>query len=249
MAVSQIEEETTMENIDQSWKGFYRISGILWIILTVLFIAGIFCDFSMNVSPGMPVGELLEKAARERFLFTVDNTIYLINDVLSIMAVLGLYLSLKNVKKNWALPGAAMIILSAIIEIFVRFMNYATIVLSSKYIIAQSESLKAGYMASTDLALEMINIGNFFIAFIWGSGNILTGIAMISGIYKNIIGYIFIGSGILIATGSFGYIITSSLFILLFLGSLPFLLAMILLGLRLYSLGRANPRDGSFELR
>ncbi len=164
-----------LESIDPSWKGFYKISGIAWLLTALLFV------------------------------------------------------------------GAALFISGAILDIALQYSFHATSVLGSQYNITESETLRESYIAIAAFAFDSVDFGSFLSVTIMNTGMLSIGFAMLAGLFSKKISYLIITGSILIISGNLFIIFPTIPVLILLLGFLISPVYMVLVGLRLYSIGRAIP--------
>jgi len=232
-----------MEDIDPSWKSIYKISGISQLITALFFFSGLVLTFCQTMVIG-PTVERLEILAKEQALFQLSNASFIMADIFAILGIMGIYLSLSNLKKNHALVGAALGILGAALAAGVRFGVYAETALASQYLNATSESLQSGYVAAAELMKSATDSGLLLANLLLGVGGLITGFAMLAGVFHKKIAILFIVTNMLYIVGFIGVVITKIFFPIILIACLLAIISMILIGLRLNALGnQANLRQ------
>lgn len=234
-----------MQDIDPSWNGFYKISGISQLITALFFFIGLALTLSQKMAIGSTV-ERLEILAKQQALFQLSNASFIMADIFAILGMLGIYLSLSKLKKNHALVGAALGILGATLAAGIRFGVYAETALASQYLNAASESLKSGYVAASELMKSVTDSGLLLANLLLGAGGLITGMAMLAGVFPKKTATLFIITNILYLVGFMGVVITQVFFPIILIACLMAIISMILIGLRLYAIGtHASPPSKS----
>ena len=228
-----------MENIDKSWKGFYKFSGIAWIAGALLFFIYIVLGMFVKYASDSITAEQLSATAQHHGLIRAQIAVYLTSVISYFVAVPGLYLSLKELKKNWILPGAALFLLVGIFDAILRIVFYAVTSIAINYGNTTNDYLKAGYISVAEFVSGIASIVFPFITYLYGIAAIVTGIAMFSGVYHKRTAYILLGSGVFWSMGGIGFVTLPILLALIQIGSLLFIMASVLIGLRLIAIDRA----------
>lgn len=225
-----------LTSVDESWKGFYKAAGIFLFLTAFFFLFGLI----LNLVQKMPSGvteERLRIMAEQKILMQTINALYILADISVIIGMIGVYLSLKNLKRNQALIGAIIGILGALLAIILRFGLHAEIALCSEYVASTSEIIKAGYMGAFELMKRTTDIGLMGANILLGIGGLFIGIAMLSGVFKKSTAILFIMTNLLYIIGTIGSGIEPTFFIILLAASFFMIICMILIGLRLYKIG------------
>ena len=102
---------------------------------------------------------------------------------------------------------------------------------------ATNEAIKAAYLASADLAIEVANVYADMALMLLGVASIIVGLVMLKGVFGKRIGYLVIVAGILTLFGTFG-ILLEPLAILAPLGLVLGAVWQIVIGAKLYKLGK-----------
>jgi len=113
-------------------------------------------------------------------------TLYLlaaVGELLLLPGALGLYLSLKEVRKNHMLMAAAFWFVAVSMYLVSRGQIISLLPISGRYAAASGEALRAAYLVSADRAIEVANIYGNMALMLHQIGAILTGLTMLKGVY------------------------------------------------------------------
>lgn len=150
--------------------------------------------------------------------------------------VLGLYFSLKDVNKNYAFMGTAVWLVAIPMFLVSRGQIISIATISGAYA-AGDATVKAAYLASAHLAIEVANVYSVMALDLLGVGAITIGLVMLNGIFSKRTAYLVIVAGALTVVGTFGVILepltVGTLFGLILTG-----VWQIAVGLKLYRLGQ-----------
>ena len=197
-----------MNNIDKSWKGFYKISGISSITGAAFFIAGLVMNFIIAIPPDSTTAEQLEILAKNSTLFQLGNIAVLLSDVFSALAILGIYFSLHMLKKGVALTGSALYILGASLAVMLHILEQGHVYIAGNFLQAIDEIHQFQYITAFELLKSITTNGYFIANLLIGAGFLTIGIAMLSGVYNRKTAWLVIFTSIVFITGCFAIIFT-----------------------------------------
>jgi hypothetical protein len=230
----------TVQDVDHSWNGVYRIGGLALLAAGILYLIGTTLGFYLGFTPANTQAYLQSLSAHPGMAL-ITYWIFALADVLFIPAILGLYLSLKEINKNIMLIAAGFLVCFVLLDLGVTEWNsLALVTLSQSIALASSDAARAAYQASADWGLATIPVATFFSWIGTSIGFLLTAIVMrkaIFGRHTARLGIIVYSVAIL---ASFYFILP--LPAVLGLTLTPILVAygawLIAAGRRLYKLGR-----------
>lgn len=223
-----------MTDIDRSWSGFYKISGISQILAAILLMLGLFL-FKGALS-GTYV-DRLEIFANNNFQFQLGNTIIIISNIFGILGVLGIFLSLYKLKKNVVLLGAALGVLGLVLGIGLRFIVQGEIALAVNCVKATIENIPSNYVAVENVIQGLYDIGLRIANLLLGLHGLIFGFAMLSGVFSKKVAYLFIITSLLYIIGFIGSVFLQVFGVIVLLSFILTIISMILIGIRLYSIG------------
>lgn len=151
--------------------------------------------------------------------------------------VLGLYLSLKAVKKNQMLIGTAVWLAAIPIILVSRGQIISLVPISTSYTATTSEIMRAAYVVSVELAIDAANVYVAMALALLGVGSVIIGLAMLKGVFGKGLGYLVIVAGILILLGTCG-VLLEVLAILTLFGLVLTAVWQIVVGAKLTRLGQ-----------
>jgi hypothetical protein len=219
-------------NIDPSWKGVYKAGGFslfaAGVLVFIFFLSMIALQVSLPPSPEV----VLDNPVPTVTLFLLAA----LGELLLMPGVLGLYLSLKDVKKTHMLIATALWLAAVSMFLVSRGQIISLSQISGRYMATTSETMKAAYLASADLAIEVANVYADMALMLLGVASIIVGLVMLKGVFGKRIGYLVIVAGILTLFGTFG-VLLEPLAVLTLLGLVLTAVWQIVVGAKLYKLG------------
>ena len=130
-----------------------------------------------------------------------------LGEFLLMPGVLGLYLSLKDVKKTHMLIGTAVWLAAIPMFLVSRGQIICLLPISASYTATTSEIMKAAYVTSAEPALEAANVYVVMALDLLGVGSVIIGLVMLKGVFGKGTGYLVIVAGILILLGTCGVLL------------------------------------------
>ncbi|GAI59037.1 unnamed protein product [marine sediment metagenome] len=219
---------------DPSWKGVIKWGGLSLFVAGLVPIIFILSIFITQQTMPVPAKEALENPALPTNLFLLAA----IGELLLLPAVLALYFSLKDVKKTPMFMATGLWLLAVPMFLASRGLIISLSQISARYMATTNATMKAAYLASAELALETQNIyatmGLIFLAV----ASIIIGLVMLKGVFGKRIGYLVIVASIWTIFTPFGVIFMSIPFIIPFMGVILTAVWQIIVGAKLYKLGK-----------
>jgi len=179
-------------NIDPSWKGVIKWGGLSLFAAAAILVIFLLSALIMQQPLSVSAEGVLEDPVRTTLLFLLAA----IGELLLLPGVLALYFSLKDVKKTPMLIATAMWSVAVPMFLASRGLIIALSQISGRYMETTSETMKAAYLASAELALETFNIYAMMGLILLGVASIIIGVVMLKGVFGKI-GYLVIAAGIL----------------------------------------------------
>lgn len=180
-------------NIDPSWKGVIKWGGFSLFtagFVLVLFILSVFI-LQQDLPPDAE--EVLEDPLVPTYLFLLAA----IGELFLMPAALGLYFSLKDVKKTNMFMATALWVVAVPLFLASRGLIISLALISGDYKDASTETEKASYLASAELAIETQSVYSAMGLILLSVAFIIIGLVMLKGVFGKRIGYLVIASGIL----------------------------------------------------
>lgn len=226
-------------NVDPSWRGVYKASGLALFAGGAIIVVFLLAVFVMQVplpDPDTPQA-VLENPIPPVILYSLAA----LGELLLMPGVLGLYLSLKDVKKTHMLIGTAVWLAAIPMFLVSRGQIISLLPISASYTTTTSEIMKAAYVASAELAIEAANVYVAMALALLGVGSVLIGLVMLKGVFGKGTGYLVIVAGILILFGTCG-VVLEVLAVLTLFGLVLTAVWQTIVGVKLYRLGMGLPR-------
>jgi len=221
-------------NIDPSWKGVIKWGGVSLFTAGLIAVIFIILVFITQQTIPVPAEEILENPLRPSLLFLFA----VIGELLLLPGGLALYFSLKDVKKTPMFIATGFWVLGVPMFLASRGLILSLSQLSGRYINTTNETIKAAYLASAELALEIQNIFAMMgIIFILCVASIIIGLVMLKGVFGKRIGYLVIAAGIFSLFTPLGVILSVPT-IILFIGIALSAVWQLVVGAKLYKLGK-----------
>ena len=179
-------------NIDPSWNGVIKWGGLSLFAAAAILVIFLLSALIMQQPLSVSAEGVLEDPVRTTLLFLLAA----IGELLLLPGVLALYFSLKDVKKTPMLIATAMWSVAVPMFLASRGLIIALSQISGRYMETTSETMKAAYLASAELALETFNIYAMMGLILLGVASIIIGVVMLKGVFGKI-GYLVIAAGII----------------------------------------------------
>jgi hypothetical protein len=219
-------------SVDPSWKGVYRVGGFSLFTGGAMGIVFILSIFIFHVALPLTPQAVLENPVPPVALYFLAA----LGELLLLPGALGLYLSLKDVKKNHMLIAAAFWLVAVSLFLVSRGQIISLLPISSRYMAVSSEFTRAAYLVSADRAIEVANIYGNMALMLLAAGSIIIGLVMLNAVYGRRTGYLVTVAGILTLIGTFGVVLRPlSLFALI--GLILTFVWQIVVGAKLYKMG------------
>lgn len=219
-------------SFDQSEKGILKAGGFSFIaagfVLFLFFIALLVLQTSPTLTPEMVLDDPVPPVS----LYALAA----FGELLLMPGVLGLYYSLKNVKKTHMLMATALWLVAVISFSISRSQIIALAPLSGSYQATTSETMRAAYLVSAEHAIELGNVFAEMALMFLGVSSIIIGLVMLKGVFSKGVSYLVIISGTLTLLGTMG-VLLEPITILAPFGLVLGAVWQITVGVKLYKLG------------
>lgn len=219
-------------NIDPSWKGVIKWGGFSLFVAAFILVIFILWVLISQQSLPLPAEEVLKDPVGPTALFLLAA----IGELLLLPGALALYFSLKDVKKTPMLMATGLLAVAVPMFLASRGLSMSLSQISSRYMDTTSETMKATYLASAQLALETANIYATMALSLLCVWSIIIGLVMLKGVFGKRIGYLIIVAGILTLFAPFGVMLEVPI-IIPFFGLVLTAVWQIVVGAKLYKLG------------
>jgi hypothetical protein len=222
--------------VDQSWKGVYKSGGFSLFAGGAILIIFLLSVFIFRVALPLTPQAVFENP-------TPPVTLYLlaaVGELLLLPAALGLYLSLKDVNKNYMLIAAASWSVSVTMYLVSRGQIMSLLPMGGRYATATSEAMRTAYLVSADQTIEGANIYGNMALMLHQVGSVIVGLVMLKGVYGRRTGTFVTVVGIMTFVGTFGVVLRPLSFFTLF-GLMLTAVWQVVVGVKLYKLGKTVP--------
>jgi len=222
------------------WHTLFRLAGIA--ALTVVALIPLQGLLYVLWPPPTTVVDYFSLFQRNPALGFVDLDVLLVLDqLLIVLMLLGLYIALRRSNPSLMLIGAAAGLLGAALMIVSREATFSMFVLSQQHALATSGSERAAYEAAGQTLLTIYNGTSFSLGyFLSGLAMLLISIVMLRGtLFSRTTGVAGVAAGV---TGLVPASMGTAGFVLSFLSLLPLIVWLFLVGRRFLQLGRI-PRN------
>ena len=222
--------------VDQSWKGVYKSGGFSLFAGGVILAVFLLSVFIFRVALPLTPQAVLENPKPPVMLYLLAA----LGEVLLLPAALALYLSLKDVNKNYMLIAAASWSIAAAIYLVSRGQILSLLPLASRYAAAKGELMKAAYLVSAAQVIEVANIYGNMALMLHQAGSVIMGLVMLKGVYGRRTGYLVTIVASVTFIGTFGVVFQPLSFLTLF-GLMLTAVWQIVVGIKLCQLGKVVP--------
>jgi hypothetical protein len=120
--------------------------------------------------------------------------------------VLGLYVSMKQIKKAHMVMGTALWLMAVISFLISRTQIISLFRVSGSYQATTSEATKAAYLVLAEHTIELSNVFSNIALMLLGIASIIIGLAMLKGVLGKGLSFLVIISGTLTLLGTMGFL-------------------------------------------
>ena len=224
--------QETRFSIDRSWGGVIRWGGFFLSAAGCVLIVFVLAVLVTRQTLPVPAEDILRDPTRPTLLFLLAA----FGELLLMPGVLGLYSCLKDVRRTPAFIATALWLVAVPMFLVSRGLILSVARLSGRYLEATSESLRAAYVASAELALEAQNVYAIGALILLCVASIIMGVVLLNGVLGRRIGYVAILAGFLTVFSPFGVILGIPV-IIPFIGLILTAVWQIVVGARLFRMG------------
>jgi len=218
--------------VDQSWRGVYKAGGFSLFAGGAILVIFLLSVFIFRVALPLTPQAVLDDPVPPVTLYFLAA----VGELLLLPGALGLYLSLKDVRKNHMLIAAAFWWVAVTLYLVSRGQIMSLLPISGRYAAASGEALRAAYLVSADRAIEVANIYGNMALMLHQIGAILTGLTMLKGAYGRRTAILVTVAGTMTFIGTFGIVLRPLSLFTLF-GLMLTGVWQIIVGVKLYKLG------------
>lgn len=219
-------------SIDPAWKGVIKWGGLSLFASAAALVIFVLSVLVTQQTLPVPAEEALKDPVRPTLLFILA----VIGELLLLPGGLALYFSLKDVKKTPMFIATGFWSVSVFMFLASRGLIISLSQISGRYLDTTSETMKAAYLASAELALETQNIYSAMALILLCVASIIIGVVMLKGVFGKI-GYLAIVAGIVTIFSPFGVMLGIPV-IIPFIGLVLTGVWQLVVGVKLYKLGK-----------
>ena len=230
-------------SVDPRWRGFIRLSGILFLIsgLGGFVVARLSGILYATGQPTTAVG-YLQLFSQHQLLAAADWSLWMVGDFMLIPAAVGMYLVLRRSNNSVALVGAVLSVMYNVFDICVTELNSLALVgLSQGYASATTDALKAPYVAAATYGVAALPVQTFFSFTVGAVGWLLWSLLMWKGVFPRWVAVFGVIANVMGFLGGVGALVQGTPYYLLGLftifGALFTAVWFIMIGILLYRYG------------
>jgi len=212
----------------------YRLGGISALVIGTAYVATVGLYAQVGSPPSGGEASLVYFAGKTTVWWAILG-LSVATDVLYIPVALSLYFALKDVNWNAMLVATALVALFVVLDLAVTWSNFASlIVLSGDYAAAANDAQRAADVAAASYASAVLTspLERVYAIVILSSGILVIGLVMLKGVFRKTTAYL----GLL--TGVLGIVSLAGLGVTIIANALCATVWILLVGYRLYQLGR-----------
>lgn len=228
--------------VDRDGSWLYRTGGISALALGTAYIVII----ALYVRIGPP-----PSGVEARLAYLAGNTtawsgilgLSVLTDFLFVPVAVSLFTALKEVNRNIMLLATACVLLFVVLDLTITWTNYAALItLSGRYAKAVNEAQRSAIIIAADYPSLVLESSLLFVynTAVLAVGILMTGFVMLNGIFGKSIAYLGLAIGIFGVVSVVGSFFTSILNATIIFTSVLTTVWVLLVGYRLYRLGRAR---------
>lgn len=229
--------------VDPEGKWFYRVSGIAAFVLVVGYFLTFPIYFWVGDQPASGVEAQLAYFAEHAGGWWAIVFLMVFTDLLIVPIFFGIYMALKHVNKGLIFMALAFkAFLFVILDLAVTWTAYSTMIIAGvQYGAATTEAQRAALAAAAAYASAMLGgnpvLGTYAIL-IPSLGVLFAGLVMLKGVFNKATAYIAVVTGLtgILWMGSF---FIDGLDMIRYINAMLATVFYLLVGVRLYKLGRA----------
>jgi hypothetical protein len=236
-------QNRTTSEVDPEGKWMYRVAGICAIVLVVAY----FLTFPIYAWVGNPPASGIEAQlayfAEHATGWWAIAFLMVVTDLLLVPIFVGIYLALKHINKGLMLVALTFkAFLFVVLDLAVTWTAFSTMIIAGVQYgaAASTEAQRAALAAGAAYASAMLAspLADVYANVIPALGVLFAGVVMLKGVFNKATAYLALGMGLagIVYLGSF---FVDGLVVLRYINAFLAMLFYLLVGVRLYKLGRA----------
>lgn len=228
--------------VDPEDRWMYRVGGISALAVGIGYLITIPLYAYAGPSPNGDGGEAwLTYAAGKTSVWWAILGLSVLTDVLFLPVALSLYLAFQRVGRSAMVLATAFVLLFVVLDLAVTWSNYAALItLSGHYDAASTAAQRAAYVAAATCPTAVLasTLEAVFSIAILALGTLMTGLVMLRTTFSRTAAYVGVATGILGIASVAGPLLAGALSATIYVASVFTTLWVLLVGYRLYRLGR-----------
>jgi hypothetical protein len=191
---------TMSANIEPSWRGVVRWGGLCLLGSGVIALLFFVLVVATQQTLPVPAAEALEDPSRPTALFAL----VVIGEVLLLPSGLALYFALEGVRRTPMFMATALWVLCVPMFLASRGQIIASSQISGRYLATADQTMRAAYLASAELALEIQELYAMMGLILLSAASIIMGIVMLKGrkAFGSRVGSVVVGAAVLTFFGA-----------------------------------------------
>jgi hypothetical protein len=233
-------EKMMVNAVDPDGTWLYRVGGISAILLGLAYIVTIPVYVQAGAPPSGAEARLQYLAGKTTEWWVILG-LSVLTDFLFVPVALALYLALKGLSRDAMLLATALVGLFVVLDLAVTWPNYASLIsLSGNYAAAANDAQRAAYVAAAHYPSAVLasSLEGVYSILVLSCGILLTGVVMLKGIFGKSTAYVGVVTGVLGIVSVIGPFFVSTLSVVVVITSALTTVWVLLVGYRLYRLGR-----------
>ena len=245
--MNSTQQDDSLREHARSWKGLYRVSGIMLIITAIIWTI-VSRTASILYSSGYPSdpASYLDLVSQHQFLASITWSLWIVSDFLLIAPTIALYIILQPSNRTLALLGSMFAMFFNIYDFSVTELNSLTLVnLAHGYAGTATDALRATFVSAAAYGYYALPIQTV-LSFVVGTfGYLLWCVPMLKSIFRRGTAIFGIAVMVIALIGSAAPLFPSSFI----LGLCQFIcvpacaLWFVLVGIQLFRYGNRLPAD------
>jgi hypothetical protein len=236
------EQKIMVPAVDPEGKWLYRVGGICALVLGLAYIITIPLYAHVGAPPSGGEARLKYLDGNTTVWWAILG-LSVLTDLLFVPVALALYMALSGVARSAMLLATACVGVFIVLDLAVTWPNYASLItLSANYAAATNDAQRAVYVAAATYASAVLasSLEAVYSIMVLSFGILIIGLVMLKGIFRKSTAYVGVVTGILGIVSVAGPIFVSTLSATVIVTSVLTTVWVLLVGYRLYRLGKPD---------
>lgn len=197
-------------NRDPSWRSLYKAGGVCGILTGVLLIISMVLLFTTPQAPNSGGAAILQYIASNKLVYIIEQVLGIAPLFLEIIALMAIYIVIRNLNKSYAAIGSVLAIISQ--SIVLAYITFGGLVyLSDNYMTATTDAQRTAFATAAEWPVAVNNAvsaaGIDPIMTACAIGILVISLVMLKGIFHKGIAYLGLLTGIVGIISALGIII------------------------------------------